>query len=132
MTISELLCFYGTCCGQLWWVYTIVRVEAYHWEIQVLIGSFIVLIFSVLLQALFDIGHFSYSKNVLLLLSVACRGDGWQESSCNRRKGAVMFLKYAKVRKKSFPQSTMYHDYICWNYFCPFYSIVYSKLLLQN
>ena len=75
MTILELLSFYGTCCGQPWWVYTIARVEASHRDIQFLIGNFSVLIFSILLQALLGNGHFSYRKNVLLLLSVACGGD---------------------------------------------------------
>ena len=99
MTISELLSFYGTCYGQLWWVYTIARVKASHREIQFLIGNFSVLIFSVLLQALFGNGHFSYGKNVLFLLSVACGGDVWQVSLCGRRKGVVL--------KKIFP--TVYH-----------------------
>ena len=54
---------------------TITTVEAFRQEIQFLISNFRVLIFSVLLQALFGNGHFSYRKNVLLL-SVACRGDG--------------------------------------------------------
>ena len=76
MKISELLSFYGTCCGQLWWVYTIARKEASHQDIQFLIGNFSVLTCSALLQALFGNGHLSYRKNVLLLLSVACGGDG--------------------------------------------------------
>ena len=75
MKISELLSFYGTCCGELWWVYMIARVEASHREIQFLIGNFSVLTFSVLLEALFGNGHFSYRRNILLLLSVACGGD---------------------------------------------------------
>ena len=62
--------------GQHWWVYTIARVEASHREIQLIICNFSVLRFLVLLQALFGNDHFSYRKNVFLLLSVACGGDG--------------------------------------------------------
>ena len=93
-----------TCCGQLWWVYTIARVKASHREIQFLIVNLIVLIFTVLLQALFGNGHFSYGKNVLLLLSVACGGYVWQVSLCGRRKRVVL--------KKIFP--TVYH--VSWLY----------------
>ena len=53
----------------------IARVEASHREIQFLIGNFSVLTFSVLLEVLFGNGHFSYRRNILLLLSVACGGD---------------------------------------------------------
>ena len=28
--MSELLSFYGKCCGPVWRAYTIVRVEAFH------------------------------------------------------------------------------------------------------
>ena len=86
MTIYELLSLYGTCCGQPQWVYMAVRVEASHQDIQFLIGNFSVLIFSVILQALF---YF------LLLLSAPCGGNGWQVSLCGRRKGTVTFIKYA-------------------------------------